>query len=47
MLNTNNANIVTGLGDPLGGYIGIITVALVVAGIIVLVIGIASVISRK
>ena len=46
-MNVNTADIVTGLGDPLGGYIEIITAVMIVAGVVVLVIGIASVIGRR
>jgi len=47
MLTINNIVIAANLGDPIGGYLGIITAALIVAGAVLLVIGITSIINRK
>ena len=47
MINNYVADIVAGLGDPLGEYLEIITIALIVAAAVFLTIGIISIIKRK
>ena len=44
---TLNANIVAGLGDRLGQYVDLITIALIAAAVVIVVIGTVSIVRRK
>ena len=46
-MDSYNADIVAGLGDPLGQYLDIVIIALIAAAAVILVIGIVSIIRRK